>query len=416
MTALALAERLDMPRLASDVRTTLAGLERSGLARGAARPPCEAAIDRAAGRGRRQRRAARRCFLLGHPYLGPRPSSPRPTMASAAPSPAAGRAGTPVGALRRRGPLEPRRVAQAAGAAGTTRCGCSTSTREVAPPIYARACSTATAARRSWRRAATRRAPSWPRACARSGRARGWSRSTGGAAELALAEPAGDQAAALATYRRSSTALTRIWHPLFQRPGPAGRDDAGGRSRRARPTAVPRPSGPRDAAVVERLLADGRRSCSSARGDSLGSWGPEGRAWEARLDAELLRLALAGRRRRPRPGRAARRPGASAVAAFEDFGARYELAACGPAAGLAPARRRRRRRRPRARSRPRPRRPARLGAQPLLATRARGQRARAVAADAPTRSPPARPRSWPWSPRGAPTARSAAAVHQHQDR
>ena len=67
MAALALAERLDMPRLASDVRTTLVGLERS-VSPEAIVDALRAAIDQASAAGA-DNAELRGLLLLGHHHL-----------------------------------------------------------------------------------------------------------------------------------------------------------------------------------------------------------------------------------------------------------------------------------------------------------------------------------------------------------
>ena len=135
MTGLALAERLDMPRLASDIRTTLVGLETQG------RPV------RVPDRGAAARRSTAR----------PRPAPPPPscapcsswatTTSTSAEFEEADAAftrntdaregrGHPLGPLRRRGALDPRGVAAACRGGGTTRLRVLDTTKEVVPPIY----------------------------------------------------------------------------------------------------------------------------------------------------------------------------------------------------------------------------------------------------------------------------------------
>ena len=67
MAALAMAERLDMPRLASDIRTTLVGLERS-VSPEAIVDALRAAIDQASAAGA-DNAELRGLLLLGHHHL-----------------------------------------------------------------------------------------------------------------------------------------------------------------------------------------------------------------------------------------------------------------------------------------------------------------------------------------------------------
>jgi DNA-binding CsgD family transcriptional regulator len=145
---------------------------------------------------------------------------------------------------------------------------------------------------------------------------------TGGSAELALHEHAGDHEAALATYRLIVDTLTGIWRPLFQARVrlattvlAAFATAAGHRSAAERAD---------DRQVVESLVGDAQ-SVLDRRGDSLDSWGPESRAWEARLFAELLRWRWAADIEPPAQEElvAAWR---EAVDQFEAYGAPYELA------------------------------------------------------------------------------------------
>ena len=138
MTALALAERLDMPRLASDIRTTLVGLERRAARPSRSSRRCARRSTRRPRGRRRQRRAARRC------------SCSATTTSTGASSPQADAAFERDG--RARGPrarpwvpyaAEARwmhaRLAEAAGPAGTRRCACSTSSRRGRAPRSTRA-------------------------------------------------------------------------------------------------------------------------------------------------------------------------------------------------------------------------------------------------------------------------------------
>ena len=103
--------------------------------------------------------------------------------------------------------------------------------------------------------------------------------------------------------------------------------------------------------------------------DPSGLWGPEGRAWMKRLDAETLRARwLAGVDAPPQD--ALVDAWREAEQLFEDFGHVYELATVRADPGRHPARDRRHRRRPRARRPgPRGRAPARCPAAARRAAR-----------------------------------------------
>ncbi|WP_191907832.1 helix-turn-helix transcriptional regulator [Nocardioides cynanchi] len=280
MAALALAERLDMPRLASDIRTTLVGLERSVSPESIAEALRAASEDAAAaGAANAELRAL---LLLGHHHLdlgefGRADEAFERTRARAR---AVGTPWVPWAAearwthavsLRLQG-----RWDEALQVLDIS--------RESPPPIY-RALMTATRAQVMAARGETAAGELarelhdfWP--------LEGLIAITGGSAELMLHEQAGDQAAAHTTYRLIVDTLTRIWHPQFQ-----------ARVRLATITLSAFASGAthRSAAeraddhdVVTRLAADAH-GVLDRRGDALVSWGPEARAWEARLDAELLR-------------------------------------------------------------------------------------------------------------------------------
>ena len=111
--------------------------------------------------------------------------------------------------------------------------------------------------------------------------------------------------------------------PVVQRPDPAGRR----RDRRAGPgDAAPsrRPSGRRTSRHAERLYRDGHTVLERYT-DPSGFWGPEGRAWVKRLEAELLRVRwLAGVD--AAAGRRARRLWREAVVDFEEYGDVHEMA------------------------------------------------------------------------------------------
>ena len=318
MTALALAERLDMPRLASDVRTTLAGLD----GKGGDNPETlveslRSAIDLAAAAGA-SNAELRALLLLGNHHIdrGEFAVADEIFERAAARARAEGTPWVPYAAearwihgvsLRLQGRWdESLRVLDTTG--------------EVVPPIYA-ALLTATRAQILVARgepgaAALARGlhPFW--------RQEGLVAITGGSAELALHEHAGDHEAALATYRLIVETLTGIWHPLFQaRVRLATTVVAAFATAASHRSAAERAD---DAPVVRALVADAQ-SVLDRRGDSLVSWGPESRAWEARLFAELLRWRWAADIDPPTQDDlvAAWR---GAVDQFAAYGAPYELA------------------------------------------------------------------------------------------
>jgi DNA-binding CsgD family transcriptional regulator/tetratricopeptide (TPR) repeat protein len=192
--------------------------------------------------------------------------------------------------------------------------------REVVPPIY-EALLTATRARILSVRgdpiaaelAQTLR-PYWPQ--------EGLVAITGGSVELSLHEAAGDQAAALATYRHIVDTLTGIWHPLFQARVRLATTVVAAFATAASHRSVAERGG--DAAVVDGLVADAQ-SVLDRRGDSLVSWGPESRAWEARLFAELLRWRWAADIDPPDQDELVA-SWHEAVDQFAAYGAPYELA------------------------------------------------------------------------------------------
>jgi DNA-binding CsgD family transcriptional regulator len=316
MTALALTERLDMPRLASDIRTTLAALDRGGSPESVA-ASLLAAVDIAAEAGAANAEL-RALLLLGHHYLD------RGQFAEAD--------ATLVRAVLRGRAAGTPWVPYAAEARWTHAVSLQLQGRwdealqvldivgEVVPPIY-QALLTATRARilaaRGDASAADLAAglrPFWAE--------EGLVAITGGSVELSLHEVAGDQAAALATYLHIVDTLTGIWHPLFQ-----ARVRLAAMTLSVFASAVAHRSGEeraRDAAVVAGLLDDAA-IVLDRRGDSLDSWGPESRAWEARLHAESLRWRWAADLDPPAQDELLD-AWAVAVKAFESFGAPFEVA------------------------------------------------------------------------------------------
>jgi DNA-binding CsgD family transcriptional regulator/tetratricopeptide (TPR) repeat protein len=317
MTALALAERLDMPRLASDIRTTLVGLEREGDSAESLVEALQLAIEQAseAGAANTEMRAL---LLLGNHHLD-RAEFPQADVALSRAIVRARTEGTPwvpyaaearwmhSVSLRLQG-----RWDEALEVLDIE--------REVVPPIY-RALLTATRAQILVARGepgagdlARGVQPFW--------RQEGLVAVTGGSAELNLHELEGDQAAAHATYRLVVETLTSIWHPLFQ-----ARVRLATTTVAAFATAAPHRSAAEragDDAVVRGLVADAQKVLDR-RGDSLVSWGPESRAWEARLVAEALRFRWAADVEPP-PADELVAAWRDAEAGFEAYAAPYELA------------------------------------------------------------------------------------------
>ncbi len=282
MTALALAERLDMPRLASDIRTTLVGLEKKGAPSEslveALRTAIAGAVD--AGASNTELRAL---LLLGNHHLdnGDFAEADDAFVQATTRGKTEGTPWVPYSAearwmhavsLRIQGRWdEALRVLDVS--------------REVAPPIYAalfggtrsqilvaRGDAEGEALARSLR-------PFW--------REEGLVATTAGAAEMEAAELRGDQATAYETYRLIVETLTSIWHPLFQ-----------ARVRLAATTLAAFASGASSRSATERAadaplvasLVDDAHDVLERRNEKSGtSWGPESLAWEARVDAELMR-------------------------------------------------------------------------------------------------------------------------------
>jgi len=110
---------------------------------------------------------------------------------------------------------------------------------------------------------------------------------TAGSAELEAAELTGDQAAASLVYELITETLTNIWHPLFQaRVRLAATTLAAFAQGAAHRSATERVA---DAPLVAGLVDDAHAVLERRNEKSGTSWGPESRAWEARVEAELLR-------------------------------------------------------------------------------------------------------------------------------
>jgi DNA-binding CsgD family transcriptional regulator len=146
---------------------------------------------------------------------------------------------------------------------------------------------------------------------------------TAGSAEMEAAELAGDQATAYDTYRVVVDTLVGIWHPLFQaRVRLAATTLAAFASGASRRSAIERAA---DAPLVAGLVDDAHAVLERRSEKSGTSWGPESRAWEARIDAELLRWRWAADIAPPSPERLVE-VWREAEARFETYAAPYELA------------------------------------------------------------------------------------------
>jgi DNA-binding CsgD family transcriptional regulator len=282
MTGLALAERLDMPRLASDIRTTLVGLEKKGGPSEslieALRSAIEGAVD--AGAATTELRAL---LLLGNHHL----DNAEFEQADAAFTRATTRAkaeGTPwvpyaaearwmhAVSLRIQGRWDDALVVL-------------DTSKEVVPPIYdallsgTRAQILVARGEVAGEELAHSLRPFW--------REEGLVATTAGSAELEAAELTGDQAAASFVYRLITETLTNIWHPLFQaRVRLAATTLAAFAQGAAHRSATERVA---DAPLVAGLVDDAHAVLERRNEKSGTSWGPESRAWEARVEAELLR-------------------------------------------------------------------------------------------------------------------------------
>ncbi|MGZ4496377.1 MAG: helix-turn-helix transcriptional regulator [Nocardioides sp.] len=280
LDALELAERLDLSELASDALTTLSGLKKSGP-KEALRTALTEAVARAEAAGALHAELRGR-FLLGRSYedwaeLEEAEAWFRSGIERGA------RAGVPWApyAFEARWQLTWVLITRGEWDAALALAD----VRRLAPPPIVRA--TLDALRLSVEQArghdvgddlaALRRF--WPREGGIAIHAAG--------VAMRRAGSSGDPAGALAAYDDAVAVLTRIWHPWF--------------SARIRLAAtaleavVPCLAGMSAAERVtfldhaERLHADGR-TVLERYADPSGFWGPEGRAWRHRLDAQLLRV------------------------------------------------------------------------------------------------------------------------------
>ena len=222
--------------------------------------------------------------------------------------------------------------------------------------------------------------------------------------EMVLAGRRGDPAAVLAVYDDVVAELSRSG-TSGSPPGSAWpRSTIGALA--ATVSSIPASERAAYVEVAERLYRDGH-TVLERYADPSGFWGPEGRAWVKLLEAELLRIRWLCGVDAP-PADVLVDIWREAVVLFEDYGDVYEIARVPDRPRRGPARRRRPGRRPevgdRARATAR-----QLGAQPLLDDlRSLGSGPAPQRHVVRHRSPRASARSWPWSRRAAPTARSAS--------
>jgi DNA-binding CsgD family transcriptional regulator len=282
MTGLALAERLDMPRLASDIRTTLVGLEKKG---GPSEPLVQAlrsaiagAVD--AGAATTELRAL---LLLGMHHLDN--AEFEEADAAFVRATTRGKAeGTPwvpyAAEARWMNGVSLRLQGRWDDALAVLDVS-----KEIAPPIYdalltgTRAQILVARGEPDGERLARGLRPFWHE--------EGLVATTAGAAELEAAELTGDQAAAAEIYRLITDTLTSIWHPLFQaRVRLAATTLAAFTQGAAHRSATERAS---DAAVVSGLVDDAHAVLQRRNEKAGTSWGPESLAWESRVEAEQLR-------------------------------------------------------------------------------------------------------------------------------
>jgi DNA-binding CsgD family transcriptional regulator/tetratricopeptide (TPR) repeat protein len=140
--------------------------------------------------------------------------------------------------------------------------------------------------------------------------------------EMVQAGRAGDPAGALAVYDDVVAVLGRIWHPWFSARIRLGAVAVGAVAR-----TVPHLSAAERATYaerVDRVHADGH-VVLDRYSDPSGHWGPEGRAWMKRLDAETLRVRWLTGIGAP-PLDVLVDAWRDTVVLFEDFGHVHELA------------------------------------------------------------------------------------------
>jgi DNA-binding CsgD family transcriptional regulator/tetratricopeptide (TPR) repeat protein len=140
--------------------------------------------------------------------------------------------------------------------------------------------------------------------------------------EMEIAGRRGDAAGVLTSYDDAVATMTRIWHPWFSARIRLAAV-AIGELARVMPQ-LPAAERPTYVEHAERLRDDGHTVLERYT-DPSESWGPEGRAWSKRVDAETLRVQwLAGVA--PPPVEALVATWQEAVSLTEEFGDVYELA------------------------------------------------------------------------------------------
>jgi DNA-binding CsgD family transcriptional regulator len=140
--------------------------------------------------------------------------------------------------------------------------------------------------------------------------------------EMELAGRRGDAAAVLSSYDDAVETMTRIWHPWFSARIRLAAV-AIGELARVMPQ-LPASDRPTYLEHAERLHSEGHTVLERFT-DPADSWGPEGRAWSARLDAEHLRVQWLGGVEPP-PLDVLVATWQETVSLTEDFGDVYELA------------------------------------------------------------------------------------------
>ena len=140
--------------------------------------------------------------------------------------------------------------------------------------------------------------------------------------EMEIAGRRGDAAGVMASYDHAVETITRIWHPWFTARIRLAAVAIGELAR-----VMPQLSAAEQASYVEhadRLHADGHTVLERYT-DTTDSWGPEGRAWAKRLDAESLRMRWLGGVEGP-PVDVLLSAWRETVSLTEEFGDVYELA------------------------------------------------------------------------------------------
>jgi len=315
MEALTLAERLDLPELASEVITTLSGLKRTGPKEGL-RAALEDAVARAEASGALASELRAR-YLLGRSYEDWAEFEETERWFRSAVDRGI-EAGTPFAPYA----FEARwQLAWVYGVLGRwDEAMVLTDVAADHPPPIPRAL--LEPLRLSIRLARGDDVASDARALRRF-----WARDGGvainaGAVEIDAAGLRDDPAAAVEAYDEAVAVLSRIWHEWF-----SARIRLGALTIAAVCRAVPALSAAERSAYaerVDRVHADGH-VVLDRYSDPSGHWGPEGRAWMKRLDAETLRFRwLAGIDAPPQD--ALIETWREALVLFEDFGHVHELA------------------------------------------------------------------------------------------